>query len=266
MTILHKGKKQTLTVELGERENSYVWTRKDGDHKVFVYKGDDSAEIQLKMLEELDIDELEDIHVEILSDHHGDMSDEQKIIIRKMQGDDEMDLSFFDAPDHGFMGVHLGEIEGQMAEFYGVEDGKGALITEVNEDSPAAKAGLKAGDVIVKLGDQEITSTKSLHKAMQETKPEQELDIKVVRKGDTKSKKITLGEMPEGMAMKKIMIHENNGHFNVRAPKMLFHGKNHSGSDKDLEWVFEDDELDELKAELEQMKKELKQMQKELKK
>jgi len=266
MTVLHNGKNQTLSVELGEREDSLVWTTKKGDGKVFMFKGDDNEEIHLKMIEELHDEDLDDIHIEVLRNHHGEMDNEHEIIIQKMMHGDELDMSFFSAPDRGFMGVSLDDIEGQMAEFYEVEDGKGALITKVSEDSPAAEAGLMAGDVIIKLGDQDVTSTKSLHKAMQETKPEQEVEVKIVRKGDKQTKKLTLGELPEKLAMKNIMIHEDNGQFTVRAPKMLFHGKSHHGSNKDVEWVFEENELDDLREELEQMKKELKEMQKELKK
>ena len=70
------------------------------------------------------------------------------------------------------MGVNLDDLNEQMGEYFGVEGGKGALVTEVVEDSPAAKAGLKAGDVIVKLGEKDIDSSAALHKAMADTEPE----------------------------------------------------------------------------------------------
>ncbi len=62
-------------------------------------------------------------------------------------------------PQLGIRGEPLTE---QMAEFLGVAKGEGVLIMEVLEDSPAEKAGLRAGDVIIKVGDSEIATVQEL--------------------------------------------------------------------------------------------------------
>ena len=251
LVILHNGKKETRQVELGEREDNFTWTEA-GDGNVFMFKGDGD----------------EDIHLEMLKGLHEDMDGEHQIIIKKMTDGGHGDVAFFNA-DRGFLGVHLDDISGQMGDYFEVKDGKSVLITEVTEDSPAAKAGLKAGDIIVKLDDEDIASTDQLHQKMAETKPEQEVQVKVTRKGKGKTMKVTLGEAPDDMIKKIQVITEGDDRFHVRAPKMLFHGK---GGDLrtlphgEREWVYEKEDLDQLRQDLKEMKKELKEIKKELKK
>ena len=291
--VLHNGKEQTLKVEMGERENDFTWQFYSDDGEIhsgndFHFDSDeatvwmDSGNGKVLMFKgEGD----EDMRIEMLKDMHEDSDGEQQIIIKKMIEGDHENLVIINS-DRGFMGVHLDDIEGQMAEYFGLEDGQGALITEVNEDSPAAEAGLKAGDVIIKLGDEDIESTQGLHQAMAETKPEQEIDIKVLRKGKNKTLTVTLGEAPENMMIKNIeIISDGDDTFTITAPKMWRgkHGSAHKvphaqykvmrkhqedmgDHHRQLEWIHERDDLDELRQELKEMKKELKKMKKELKK
>ena len=157
-------------------------------------------------------------------------------------------------------------------------------MTEVLEDSPAAKAGLKAGDVIVRLGEKEIDSSKALHKAVANTEPEQQMSIKVMRKGTSKDMSITLGEMPEDVYSKQMkFIGEGDDHFSIHtAPRMMKHfghggdvdvrvirrGAPHGEVEfHELKEIHEaEGELKEMREELDKMQKELQEMQEELKK
>jgi serine protease Do len=69
--------------------------------------------------------------------------------------------------------------DGQLAEFFGVKDG--VLVKSVAHDSPAEKAGLKAGDVIVKLGDAKVSSTRDIAAALRAALPDRGLPVTVVR-------------------------------------------------------------------------------------
>ena len=247
MVILHNGKEQTLWVDLGERKNDLTWFNEDGN-QVLMLKGEGDKDIQIKMLKDL----------------HEGMPGGHEVIIKRMIDGDE-DLSYFDT-DRGFLGVSLDDIQGQMAEYFEVEDGKGVLVTEVTGDSPAAKAGLKAGDVIVSLGGESVATSGELHKVMASTKPGQEIDVKFIRKGKTKDLKVTLGEFPEGMMMKNIQVITDDDNFSIHAPKMLFHGQGSPHASGKMEWIQEKDELDQLRQELKQMQMELQEMKKELKK
>jgi len=185
--------------------------------------------------------------------------------------------------DRGYMGVHLDDLNEQMGEYFGVEDGGGALVTEVIEDSPADKAGLKAGDVIIRIGENEVDSSKALHKVIGDTEPEQQMAVKVMRKGKSKDLSITLGEMPEQDYSKHMeFISEGDDHCTIhRAPRMMKHsghgdvdvrvirrgaphGKHEYLELKELHEA--DSELKEMREELHQMQKELKKMQEELNK
>lgn len=135
-------------------------------------------------------------------------------------------------PDRGFLGVQLDDLNEQLGKYFDVEDGEGALVTKITEDSAAEKAGLKAGDVIVRIGDDGITSADDVHQAMADTKPEDELKIQVLRKGKTKKFDVTLGEHQ----MHRMEFIEERELFDVEEVRM---------------------ELEELRMELEELRKEL---------
>ena len=78
------------------------------------------------------------------------------------------------------LGVTLQPLTEQMAEFLGVTGKRGALVTSVNEGSPAATAKLRAGDVVVRAGDRAIEDPQDLARAVERAAGEK-LDLKVVR-------------------------------------------------------------------------------------
>jgi serine protease Do len=78
------------------------------------------------------------------------------------------------------IGVTTTPLTGQLAEYFGVADGKGVLITSVTKDSPAAKAGIKAGDVIIAADGKKIERVGDLTRAINEKK-EGAIELTVVR-------------------------------------------------------------------------------------
>ena len=98
------------------------------------------------------------------SDHmiwNGKLNDDLKMKIEKMQKDfpkiKDGDGNFvFTWSSHRRLGVGTQELTKQLAEYFGVSEG--ILITSVNENSPAAKAGLKAGDVITAVDGEKVDS------------------------------------------------------------------------------------------------------------
>ena len=83
-------------------------------------------------------------------------------------------------PDHDFIwfqgGARLGisgdELTSQLAEYFGVKQGKGVLVREVVVGSAADKAGLKAGDVIVRVDDKDVGSVSNLRRALGQDRDE----------------------------------------------------------------------------------------------
>ncbi|HUU46227.1 MAG TPA: PDZ domain-containing protein [Acidobacteriota bacterium] len=83
------------------------------------------------------------------------------------------------------IGVSLYELSEQLAETYGVKGG--ALINEVSEDGPAEKAGLKAGDVIVKMDGKRVDDVSEIREAIQDKDEDEKIEVTVLRDGSEKS-------------------------------------------------------------------------------
>lgn len=99
---------------------------------------------------------------------------------------------FFNLDERPRLGIYYEDLTEQLGRFFGVPDGKGVLVTSVVDDSPAAKAGLLAGDVIVAIEGAKIEDSGDLFKALGEAKETQTLTVQVYRKGKAQDVKITL--------------------------------------------------------------------------
>lgn len=96
------------------------------------------------------------------------------------------------------LGIEVESLTPQLATYFRVEQGKGVLVTEVEPNSPAAKAGLKAGDCIVKAGSADVASVSDLMYALNDAaKPA--IDLTVVRAGQEQTLNATLEAAPSPM-------------------------------------------------------------------
>lgn len=80
-------------------------------------------------------------------------------------------------------GMQLMELEKQLGEYFQVPNGKGLLVTEVEKESNSAKAGLQAGDVITKIGDEQIDDMDDVHEAFEEKEEGNKVSVEYLRKG-----------------------------------------------------------------------------------
>lgn len=90
------------------------------------------------------------------------------------------------------LGIQAEALTPQLAEYFGVKQGKGVLVTEVLAGSPAATAGLKAGDVIVRLDDQLIENVSGLRRALRSKKPGETVALAVIRQRNEQTFKVQL--------------------------------------------------------------------------
>jgi serine protease Do len=100
----------------------------------------------------------------------------------------------------GWLGVTIQSLTPELAEQFGIEEQKGAVVTDVLEDSPARKGGLERGDVIVEFAGREVESSVALKNMAAESPPDSTVEIKVLRDGKEKVLSVTLGEYPEKLA------------------------------------------------------------------
>ncbi len=102
-----------------------------------------------------------------------------------------------------WLGIALKPVEGDLAKYIGSSDG--VLVDSVYPDSPASKAGLEMGDILVAIGDEKLTDPKSLLAQMLKVKTDvggavPTFKLKILRKGDTRSLELTpVARPPERM-------------------------------------------------------------------
>jgi serine protease Do len=102
----------------------------------------------------------------------------------------------------GWLGVTIQDLKPELAEALGVEAQSGVLISEVRPDTPAAKAGLKQGDIVTRLNGKKVTSTSDFRNRIAVAGPNAEAKLEILRDKKTEHKSIKLGELPadEGLA------------------------------------------------------------------
>jgi S1-C subfamily serine protease len=96
--------------------------------------------------------------------------------------------------DRKYIGVELQALTPELAEFFGVEDGSGLLIAKVSKDSPAAKAGLKVGDVIVRADEQSMPSPDKLLRLIQSKDKGDKIKLEIIRNKKTTKVEVEVGE------------------------------------------------------------------------
>ena len=97
----------------------------------------------------------------------------------------------------GWLGVMIQKITPELAETFKLSDSHGALINDVVPNGPAARGGLKRGDVIVKFNGIEIVSVQNLPKQVAAVDPGKSVKVEIVRDGNKKSLDVTLDKMKE---------------------------------------------------------------------
>jgi serine protease Do len=104
---------------------------------------------------------------------------ESPLFNRKDWFDNNGDLTFF-LGNSRRIGVSTMELTKQLADYFGIADGKGVLVTSVVEDSPAAKAGVRAGDVITAIDGEAVDSPGDLARVINRKK-EGDVSLTIIR-------------------------------------------------------------------------------------
>jgi serine protease Do len=97
----------------------------------------------------------------------------------------------------GWLGVSIQTVTKELAEQFGIEAGKGALVSDVVEDSPAEKAGLKRADIIVQYNGRKVEDSLGLRNMVAATLPGREVKIKVIRDSKELVLSVTIDELTD---------------------------------------------------------------------
>lgn len=99
--------------------------------------------------------------------------------------------------ERGWLGVTIQPVNKDIADGLGRADERGALVAEVSPGGPAAKAGLQPGDLILKVGAQEIDKTRELPRVIADIAPGSTSKLVIWRDGKERSLNVDIGRLPE---------------------------------------------------------------------
>ena len=96
----------------------------------------------------------------------------------------------------GWLGVQVQPVTADIADSLGLKQARGAMVDNPQADSPAAKAGIEAGDVITAVNGTDVKDSRDLARTISMMAPGTSVKLDVLHKGASKTMTLTLGEMP----------------------------------------------------------------------
>ena len=113
-------------------------------------------------------------------------------------------LALFNAPDvradggdEGYLGVYMQRLTSDVRKGLDLDVDEGVLISGVDEDGPAALAGIEDGDVIISFNGKEVDSPRDLRRAVAKVSPGEKVDVELIRDGKKQTIEVTVGERPD---------------------------------------------------------------------
>jgi serine protease Do/serine protease DegQ len=95
----------------------------------------------------------------------------------------------------GYLGVQIRDLSDEMVQLFGLDTTKGVLVERVQDDTPAAKAGFKHGDVILKIGNHRVSTANELRWKVSQMIPGSEVSVTLVRDGREMELTVILGDL-----------------------------------------------------------------------
>ncbi len=112
-------------------------------------------------------------------------------------------LMKFGETKRGWLGVRIQEVTKEIAEVEKLKKPEGALVASVGENSPADKAGIKAGDIILEFDSKKIDTMRTLPKVVANTKVGKSVQLKIWRNKKLITKRLTLGRLESSEEFKE---------------------------------------------------------------
>jgi serine protease Do len=116
----------------------------------------------------------------------------------------------------GWLGVQIQPVTAEIADSLGMKKAEGAMVAEPQAGSPAAKAGIEAGDVITTVNGKAVKDARELARTVGEMAPDTSVKLDILRKGENKTLTVTLGQVPnEQQAKAETGTHEDTPRLGV---------------------------------------------------
>jgi len=100
----------------------------------------------------------------------------------------------------GYLGLVPQDIDDNLMKALNLKTSEGSLVGDVSADGPAAKAGIKRGDIITTFNGTKVTSSTQLRNLVAESKPGSDAKVQIIRDGQEKDLTVTLGERPNNLS------------------------------------------------------------------
>lgn len=112
--------------------------------------------------------------------------------------------------DRGWLGVAIQEVNKDLASSLGLDKPMGALVADVEPQGPAAKAGIKAGDVIIKFDGRNVQTQADLPYLVGRTTPNAKVPVVVMRKARQQTINVTIGALPDPESQALVPVPTND--------------------------------------------------------
>ncbi len=99
--------------------------------------------------------------------------------------------------ERGWLGVSIGPVSPDIASSLNLDAAKGALVNSVNDNSPASKAGVREGDVILRFGERDIGHVQDLTRAVADTKAGTTKDLQILRDGRQQTLRVNIAPLKD---------------------------------------------------------------------
>jgi len=99
-----------------------------------------------------------------------------------------------------YIGIYLEEINSELSEYFGVKEGRGLLVAKITKDSPAEKAGLKVGDVIIKADGIRTEQARDLTGVIQDKEKGERIKLELLRNKKVRSVEVEIEEERSGFS------------------------------------------------------------------
>ncbi len=100
----------------------------------------------------------------------------------------------------GYLGVNIQPITPEIAEGLGVKDTQGALVSDAQPETPAAKAGIRAGDIVTKVNGEQVKDARDLSRRISALAPGASVKVTVLREGKEREFNVSLAKLPDRRA------------------------------------------------------------------